>query len=50
VFLICDQCHSAEELHAVATSNALKSETRGAGFHMTRAVVEVRGTCRNCAA
>lgn len=50
VFLICDQCHSAEELHAVATSNALKTETRGAGFHMARAVVEVRGTCRNCAA
>lgn len=50
VFLICDQCHTAEELHAVATSNALKAETRAAGFQMTRAVVEVRGTCRNCAA
>lgn len=50
VFLICDTCHTAEELHAVATSNSLKSETRAAGFRMNRAVVEVRGTCRNCAA
>ncbi len=50
VFLICDTCHNAEELHATATSGALKSETQSAGFRMTRAVVEVRGTCRNCAA
>lgn len=50
VFLICDVCHGAEELHAVATSDALKAETEAAGFHMTRAVVEVRGICRDCAA
>jgi Fur family transcriptional regulator, zinc uptake regulator len=50
VFLICDNCHNAEELHATATSDALKAETKGAGFRMARAVVEVRGTCRNCAA
>jgi len=50
VFLICDTCHTAEELHATATSEALKSETRAAGFRMARAVVEVRGTCRKCAA
>jgi Fur family transcriptional regulator, zinc uptake regulator len=50
VFLICDVCHRAEELHATATSRALEGETRAAGFAMTRAVVEVRGTCRDCAA
>ena len=50
VFLICDRCHGAEELHAEATSAALKAETEAAGFDMTRAVVEVRGTCRDCAA
>lgn len=48
VFLICDTCKGAEELHATASSEALKSETKGAGFRMARAVVEVRGTCRNC--
>lgn len=50
VFLICDQCGGAEELHAVATSDALIAETAAAGFQMTRAVIEVRGTCRDCAA
>ncbi len=49
VFLICDECKAAEELHAVATSRALKQETEAAGFHMTRAVIEVRGRCRRCA-
>jgi Fur family zinc uptake transcriptional regulator len=50
VFLICDACKGAEELHATDTSEALRAETRAAGFRMTRAVVEVRGTCRNCTA
>ncbi|KCZ92902.1 FUR family transcriptional regulator [Hyphomonas johnsonii MHS-2] len=50
VFLICDSCGGAEELHAVSTSQALKVETAAAGFNMTRAVIEVRGTCRDCAA
>ena len=50
VFLICDKCNAAEELHATATSEALRAETDAAGFHMNRAVVEVRGICRDCAA
>jgi Fur family zinc uptake transcriptional regulator len=48
VFLICETCQSAEELHAVATSRALKQETEAAGFAMARAVIEVRGRCRDC--
>lgn len=50
VFLICEECQSAEELHAVETSKALEKETEAAGFHLTRAVIEVRGRCRRCAA
>ena len=50
VFLICDTCHGAEELHATATNEALEAETTAAGFQMSRAVVEVRGKCRDCAA
>ena len=50
VFLICDICHGAEELHAEATSEALRAETAAAGFNMTRAVIEVHGTCRDCSA
>jgi Fur family zinc uptake transcriptional regulator len=49
VFLICEVCEEAEELHAVATSRALKAETEAAGFAMTRAVIEVRGRCGRCA-
>lgn len=50
VFLICDKCHGAEELHAVETSNALSNETRAAGFSVRRAVIEARGICRACEA
>lgn len=48
VFLICDTCGAAEELHAVATSKALEKETKAAGFTVRSAVIEARGTCRNC--
>ena len=50
VFLICEECGAAEELHAVATTEALKAETDAAGFHMRHAVIEARGICRDCAA
>lgn len=50
VFLICETCGAAEELHAVATVEALNAETEAAGFSVSRAVIEARGTCRACAA
>ena len=49
VFLICENCGNAEELHAVATTEALQAETEAAGFQIHTAVIEVRGLCRNCA-
>ncbi len=48
VFLICDTCGSAEELHAVETSKALGKETSAAGFTLQQAVIEARGICRKC--
>ncbi|MEO1642365.1 MAG: transcriptional repressor [Pseudomonadota bacterium] len=48
VFLICDECGNAEELHADATAAALDSETGAAGFSVKKAVIEARGTCRDC--
>ncbi|MEM1086856.1 MAG: transcriptional repressor [Pseudomonadota bacterium] len=48
VFLICDECGTAEEIHADVTSNALNAETGAAGFSISKAVIEARGTCRNC--
>lgn len=49
VFLICEECGAAEELHAVATNEALRAETEAAGFRMRHAVIEARGVCRDCA-
>lgn len=48
VFLICDACGSAEELHAIQTSDALVKESLAAGFKTNNAVIEAHGTCRNC--
>lgn len=50
VFLICQTCGAAEELHATETSEALSKETSSAGFVIQNAVIEARGTCRKCAA
>lgn len=49
VFLICERCGRAEELHAVATTHALTDETGRAGFKINHAVIEARGVCRKCA-
>ena len=48
VFLICDTCGGAEELHAVTTANAIEAETGAAGFKMRHATMEAHGTCRAC--
>lgn len=50
VFLICNECGAAEELHAVKTTKALAEETEAAGFTIQSAVIEARGICRKCAA
>ncbi|MEM8616639.1 MAG: transcriptional repressor [Pseudomonadota bacterium] len=48
IFLICDACGGAEELHADATSKALNSETANAGFKLDHSIIEARGICRRC--
>nr|WP_070961718.1 transcriptional repressor [Hyphomonas sp. Mor2] len=48
VFIICDTCGGAEELHAVETGQALSTETDAAGFKMRTSVIEARGICRKC--
>ena len=50
IFLICETCGRAEELHSETTVPALEAETRAAGFELSQAVIEARGTCRACAA
>jgi len=50
IFLICQSCGGAEELHAVETSSSLTKESLAAGFSIQDAVIEARGICRNCSA
>ena len=45
VFLICNQCGKATELHAVGTAETLQTETESAGFSLTHAVIEARVDC-----
>ena len=50
IFLICDMCGSAEELHAVTTAAAIEAETHAAGFQISHAIMEARGICKACSA
>ncbi len=50
IFLICEACGAAEELHSSATRDALASESAAAGFQLARAMIEARGLCRSCQA
>jgi len=49
VFLICDSCGSAGELHAGDSVKKLTQEVEGVKFKMRNAVIEVRGLCKECA-
>jgi len=49
VFLICDSCGSAGELHASDSVKKLNHEVEAVKFKMRNAVIEVRGLCEECA-
>ncbi len=49
VFLICDACGSAGELHAGDSAKKLTQEVEATKFKLRSAVIEVRGLCPNCA-
>jgi Fur family transcriptional regulator, zinc uptake regulator len=49
VFLICDVCGTASELHAEKSLETLASEVSGARFRIRSAIMEVRGLCAGCA-
>lgn len=48
-FLICDRCGAVTELEEPAITRAVEAAAGRAGFHATRATVEVEGTCARCA-
>lgn len=50
VFLLCEGCGSAGELHAGEAYKRLAHDVSGVNFKMRGAVIEVRGLCQACAA
>lgn len=50
VFLICDNCGSAGELHAHDAVKRLQDDVAAVKFKMRSAVIEVHGECAKCAA
>ncbi len=50
VFLICETCGSAGELHAGDSLRKLSQEVEAVNFKMRSAVIEIRGLCEACAA
>lgn len=50
VFLICDKCGTAGELHANDSVKKLTQEVESVNFRLRSAVIEIHGTCAACAA
>jgi Fur family zinc uptake transcriptional regulator len=49
IFLICDACGQATHIDDDRLTSALVSAAKEQGFEDVRPVVELRGTCANCA-
>jgi Fur family transcriptional regulator, zinc uptake regulator len=48
IFLICDRCGAATELHAEDTLGRVRADALSAGFSLRRVVMEARGLCAKC--
>jgi len=48
VFLICEKCGEAGELHAHDSVKKLTQEVESVNFQMRSAVIEIRGLCESC--
>src|SRR5437764_13384366 len=49
IFLICDTCGQAVHIDNDSLTKGVREAARGAGFSAPRPVIEVRGTCGECA-
>jgi Fur family transcriptional regulator, zinc uptake regulator len=49
IFLICDNCGQAVHIDDDKLTSGVREAARGAGFSAQRPVIEVRGTCGDCA-
>lgn len=48
-FAICEACGQAEEFSDAAIEERLKGWSNDHAFHLSRAIIEMRGTCESCA-
>lgn len=49
IFLICDTCGQAMHIDDDSLTSGVRQAAEGAGFSAQRPVIEVRGTCGDCA-
>jgi Fur family zinc uptake transcriptional regulator len=49
IFLICDTCGQAVHIDDDSLTSGVRKAAQGAGFSAQRPVIEVRGTCGDCA-
>lgn len=49
-FMICETCGQTAEITDTALARRLKTLARDADFALTETIIELRGTCRACAA
>ena len=49
IFLICDNCGQAVHIDDDSLTSGVRAAAKGAGFSAPRPVIEVRGTCGDCA-
>ena len=49
IFLICDSCGQAVHIDDDSLTKGVRDAAKGAGFSAPRPVIEVRGTCGDCA-
>ncbi|WP_426267448.1 Fur family transcriptional regulator [Sphingomonas sp. LHG3443-2] len=49
IFLICDHCGQAKHIDDDSISQGVRKAAEKSGFAPTRPVIEVRGTCEDCA-
>ena len=49
IFLICDTCGQAKHIDDDNISQGVRKAAEKSGFAPTRPVIEVRGTCEDCA-
>jgi Fur family zinc uptake transcriptional regulator len=49
IFLVCDTCGQAVHIDDDSLTSGVRQAAKGAGFSAQRPVIEVRGTCGQCA-